>query len=185
MTKRGAPMLRLSKLSDYGTVIMAHMAREPARSYSASELAEAVSLGRPTVTKLLKLLAHEQLLVSQRGAKGGYTLARTPAEISIAQIIDAVDGRFGVTECSASAGLCTQETVCGVRANWQRINRVIRDTLASVTLGELAGPPLAFGDGQPRHMPQACVHVVTCAPPRTAVIQETAPCPVKPLISTN
>lgn len=173
-------MLRLSKLSDYGTVIMAHMAREPARSYSASELAEAVSLGRPTVTKLLKLLAREQLLVSQRGAKGGYMLARTPAEISIAQIIDAVDGHFGVTECSASTGLCTQETVCGVRANWQHINRVIRDTLASVTLGEFAGPLLTRGNGLPSHAPQARVHVVTGVSRRSAATQEAAPCPVKP-----
>jgi FeS assembly SUF system regulator len=178
-------MLRLSKLSDYGTVIMAHMAREPARSYSAGELAEAVSLARPTVTKLLKLLAREQLLVSQRGAKGGYMLARTPEEISIAQIIDAVDGRFGMTECCSSAGLCVQETVCSVRANWQRINRVIRDTLASVTLGEFAGPRITLGNDLPSCAPQARVHVLTGVSRRSAVSQETSPCPGKPLISTN
>jgi FeS assembly SUF system regulator len=133
-------MLRLSKLGDYGTVIMAHLAREPQRVFSAAEVAAGVAVGVPTVSKLLKILAREGLLVSQRGAKGGYALARSPAEISIAQIIDAVEGPIGMTECSVIAGLCVQEPGCAVRANWLRINRVVRSALDAVSLSEFATP---------------------------------------------
>lgn len=133
-------MLRLSKLSDYGTVIMAHMARDPARLYSASEIDAALGVGLATVTKLLKMFLREGLLVSQRGVHGGYALARAPTSISLAQIIDAVEGPLGMTECCVTAGLCGQEPGCAVRGNWQRINRVIRDALEGVSLAEFAQP---------------------------------------------
>lgn len=133
-------MLRLSKLGDYGTVIMAHMAREPSRVFSAAEVAAAVGVGLPTVSKLLKMLGRSGLLVSHRGTKGGYTLARPPSEISIAQIIDAVEGTVGMTECSVRAGLCAQESGCRARGSWLRINQVIRSALEGVRLAEFAQP---------------------------------------------
>jgi FeS assembly SUF system regulator len=133
-------MLRLSKLTDYGTVIMAVMAREPARVFSASELAGATGVAGPTVSKILKTLTHEQLLQSLRGTKGGYLLARAPAEISIAQVIDALEGPLGVTECSVMAGLCLQEARCPARANWMRVNQVIRQALDQVSLADMALP---------------------------------------------
>ncbi|HRP97579.1 MAG TPA: SUF system Fe-S cluster assembly regulator [Rhodocyclaceae bacterium] len=173
-------MLRLSKLGDYGTVVMAHMARAPERTYSASELAAAVSLGRPTVTKLLKLLAHEKLVVSQRGAKGGYTLARTPAEISIAQIVDAVEGRIGVTECSVEAGLCAQEATCMSRGSWLRINRVIRDALSAVTLDAFAGRGAASDAGVPMRARAVPVEVLADETSRSATFREAAQCQLKP-----
>lgn len=133
-------MLRLSKLGDYGTVIMAHMAREPLRVFSAPEIAAAIGVSLPTVSKLLKLLARDGLLISHRGTKGGYTLARSPDEISIVQIIDAVEGRIGMTECSVTAGLCAQESRCMARGSWLRINQVVRSALEGVRLAEFAQP---------------------------------------------
>lgn len=133
-------MLRLSKLGDYGTVIMAHMAREPLRRFSAAEIATGVGVGLPTVSKLLKRLARDGLLLAHRGSKGGYVLARSPSEISIAQVIDAAEGVIGMTECSATLGLCAQESQCRVRGSWLRINQVVRAVLEEVRLAEFAQP---------------------------------------------
>jgi FeS assembly SUF system regulator len=133
-------MLRLSKLTDYGTVIMTHMARQPARVYSAAEVATAVGVTVPTASKILKTLARENLLQSLRGAHGGYLLSRPPDEISIAQVIDAMEGPVGVTECSAALGLCAQEGSCSLQANWQRVNQIIRRVLSDLTLADMAQP---------------------------------------------
>jgi FeS assembly SUF system regulator len=133
-------MLRLSKLTDYGTVAMAHIAREPDRIHAAAELAAVIGVAVPTVSKILKMLSGGNLLQSVRGPKGGYRLSRPAGEISVAQVIDAMEGPIGVTECSAIAGLCAQEGSCTVRANWQRINRVIHDALVQMTLADLARP---------------------------------------------
>ncbi len=133
-------MLRLSKLTDYGTVIMTHMARQPERVCSAAEVATAIGVTVPTASKILKTLARATLLQSLRGAHGGYLLSRPPAEISIAQVIDAMEGPVGVTECSALAGLCAQEGSCSLRANWQRVNQVIRHVLSDLTLADMAQP---------------------------------------------
>lgn len=133
-------MLRLSKLTDYGTVIMTHMARKPERTYSAAELSAVIGVGLPTASKILKMLAREKLLVSARGAKGGYTLARPPGEISLAQVIDAMEGPVGMTECSVVVGLCLQERSCSIRANWRRINDVIKHALNDVTLADMTQP---------------------------------------------
>jgi FeS assembly SUF system regulator len=135
-------MLRLSKLTDYGTVAMAHLARHPDRIHAAAELATAIGVAVPTASKILKMLARADLLRSVRGAKGGYMLSRPAGEISIAEVIDAMEGPIGVTECSALPGLCAQERSCSIRGHWQRINRVIRDSLDQMTLAELAQPAL-------------------------------------------
>jgi FeS assembly SUF system regulator len=133
-------MLRVSKLADYGTVVMAFMAREPHAIHSAAEMATRIGLTPPTVSKILKTLARNGLVVSLRGAKGGYRLPCPPAEISIAQIIGAMDGPFGMTECSAMPGLCAQESGCTVRANWQTINQIVLDALSRVTLEQMMKP---------------------------------------------
>ena len=133
-------MLRLSKLTDYGTVVLAEMARQPARRHSAAELASALHLAAPTVSKLLKQFARGGLVKSQRGAKGGYSLARPPEEITAVQIIDAIEGPVAITQCSMSHSRCGIEAVCGVGHNWQRISLAIRDALRGVTLAQLARP---------------------------------------------
>jgi FeS assembly SUF system regulator len=133
-------MLRVSKLADYGTVVMASMAREPARLHSAAEVASRLGLATPTVSKILKTLAKSGLVTSSRGAHGGYRLHGAPADISIAQIIDAMDGPIGMTECSTTPGICTQEAACSVRASWRSINEIVLDALSRVTLEQMARP---------------------------------------------
>ncbi len=130
-------MLRLSKLADYGSQVMAYMARENA-VHSANEVASATGISVPTASKILKMLAKGNLLISVRGAKGGYALSRSPCEISVAEIIDAMDGPISITECSTSA--CIQESVCATRSNWQGINNLIREALEKVTLAEMTEP---------------------------------------------
>src|SRR3546814_4957223 len=110
----GTPhMLRVSKIIDYGTLVLTHMARCPQRLFSAADLAATLGLGQPVVSKVLKELSHHDLVKSSRGAKGGYVLSRAPEQISIAQIIDALEEQpFGLTECSATPGACSIEADC-------------------------------------------------------------------------
>lgn len=134
-------MLRLTKLTDYGTVMMSCMARETGRVFAATELAAASRVGLPTASKILKRLVAAELLRSVRGAKGGYRLARSAGEISLAQVITALEGPLGLTECSAGAGLCAQEGSCAIRPNWQAIDGVLRRVLEQTSLADLARPP--------------------------------------------
>lgn len=130
-------MLRLSKLADYATIIMSRMARQPDEAYSATRLAEALDVPQPTVAKLLKLLARAGLLTSVRGGKGGYLLARSAAKISLADVITAIDGPPGLTECITSPGACSIEASCGMKRSWSAINQVVVGALASVSLDQI------------------------------------------------
>lgn len=141
-------MLKLSKLADYATVLMTLVAREPQRLHSGLELAERSRLPAPTVAKLLKSLARGGLLQSLRGAHGGYRLARAPEHISVADIIAALEGPIGVTECATHPGGCTLESGCSTRANWRLINVAIRQALEAVSLAQMAAPPPAARDGE-------------------------------------
>jgi len=135
-------MIRLSRISDYGIVLMAHLAGfEDDQPHNAREIASEAGLPLPVVSKILKGLAREGLLVSHRGAKGGYGLARPPEQITADEMIEALEGPIGLTECAVHPGECAQESSCGVREPWQRINAVIRAALTGVTLADLAQPP--------------------------------------------
>lgn len=133
-------MLRLSKLTDYATVVMTRLAQAPADLHSAQSLADRTLVEVPTVSKVLKKLARAGLVESQRGAQGGYRLARPAAEITVAEIIAALEGPLGMTECSIHEGLCSQEPVCSVRRNWRKISRAIVAALDEVTLADMAEP---------------------------------------------
>lgn len=133
-------MLKLSKMADYGTVVMTAMVPEPQTSRSSSEIALAIRVPAPTVSKILKILARNGLVLSLRGVKGGYRLARPAEQISVADIIHAMDGPIGMTECSITPGLCQQESDCAVRANWQRINDAVVGVLKNITLAEMLAP---------------------------------------------
>jgi len=133
-------MLRLSKMTDYGTVVLAQMAHRPEAVHTAADLAEATHINLPTVSKLLKLLTKDGLLASQRGARGGYAFARSPTEISAADIINAIEGGMGITECAGDHSQCSIEAHCDIGGAWQRINLAIQDALKSVSLAELARP---------------------------------------------
>ena len=133
-------MLRVTKLTDYASVVLTVLASDPAAVLSASELAERAGLEVPTVAKLLKPLAQAGLVEGFRGANGGYKLARDAADISLVEIVEAMEGPLGMTECSVHAGQCGIEDSCGVRANWRRINDVVADALGGVSLAQMLGP---------------------------------------------
>jgi len=132
-------MFRLNKLTDYGIVLMTSIAQHP-ELQNARDLAAASQLPLPTVSKLLKELSHNGLLVSHRGAKGGYSLSRGPNQISVAEIIGALEGPIGFTECSVAAGSCDLEPSCLVRRNSKVISLALLGALENLTLGDLMQP---------------------------------------------
>ena len=136
-------MLRISKLTDYATLLLTHMARAPQQVYSARGLAEQAALPLPVAAKLLKLLAREGLLVSQRGAAGGYVLSRAPQRISMAQILAAVEGPLAVTECALGRGVCEMEKGCATRPHWQLIGHALQVALEAVNLADMVAPKAA------------------------------------------
>jgi FeS assembly SUF system regulator len=132
-------VLRISKMTDYATVILAQLAGDEAARRTAVELAEATGIGVPTTSKVLKELQRAGLVASTRGARGGYALARPAAAISAADIIDAVEGPVGLTECASHPGQCDLEASCRVGRSWQRVNVAIRRALGDVKLTQLTG----------------------------------------------
>jgi FeS assembly SUF system regulator len=132
-------MLRIGKLTDYGTVVLAMLAQEPERHRAAGELAEKTRLSRPTVSKVLKELQRSGMVISSLGAHGGYRLARRPELITAAQILDAFEGPLALTECSSASSHCSIERQCRVGGAWQRVNAAIRRALEDLTLHQLAG----------------------------------------------
>ena len=130
-------MLRISKLTDYGTVVLAHLASRDDDLVSAADVAGATGLAPPTVSKLLKALGRAGLVQSTRGAHGGYRLARAASEITAADVIDALEGPVSITECSSSDSHCEHEGNCSVGGAWQQINVAIRRALDDVSLVDL------------------------------------------------
>ena len=133
-------MLRISKLTDYGTVVMTELARNPRGVVSATDLASRLDITPATVSKLLKLLSKGKLVHSYRGSEGGYQLAQLPEDISVAAIIDVIEGPIALTECAEPVHCCSKEGECGVSGNWQLINRAVREALESVSLAEMVRP---------------------------------------------
>lgn len=149
-------MIRLSKLADYGIVIMTQLARNAVSTdrspQSAHRLADETSIPQPMASKILKLLAQADLATSRRGASGGYELARGAEAITMADIIEALDGPIAITECVDDVGAgCGIELLCPARTNWQRINGAIREALHGISLDEMTGQiPEAFLLGRER-----------------------------------
>lgn len=139
-------MIRLGKLTDYGLVLMTYMARHPTCNpgqslHTARDLAIESRLPLPTVSKVLKELLQSGLLISHRGIKGGYSLAREAREISVAEIIAALEGPVALTECSTEiSGLCNLEPCCPIKHNQQIISEVVRGALGQLTLSDLIHP---------------------------------------------
>ena len=151
-------MIKLSKLADYGIVVMTHLARAGGRTQASTQaIAQATQIPSPMAGKVLKVLARGGLLRSQRGVRGGYELARPAASITVADIIEVLDGPIALTECvDEGGGDCDLEALCPARVNWQRINAAIRDALAGVTLAEMTdGIPAAFLSPEERRLMHA------------------------------
>jgi len=132
-------MLRISRLTDYATVILASLAEQPERVQTATAVAEATHLALPTVSKLLKQLQRTKLVISTRGTHGGYQLARPATEITAAHILDALEGPVALTDCASARSQCGIEGTCRVGRAWQKVNIAIRRSLHEVTLAQLAG----------------------------------------------
>jgi FeS assembly SUF system regulator len=134
-------MVRLGKLTDYGLVLMTCMARGADPLRTARDLAAESKLPLSTVSKILKGLLHNGLLISHRGIKGGYLLARQPREINVLEIIAAIEGPMALTECSTDVtGMCDIESCCPIKNNQRVINQAVRAVLGKVTLSDLIQP---------------------------------------------
>ena len=133
-------MLRISKLTDYSTVILGEMARSDQATFTTAELASATGIAQPTVSKVLKLLGKSSIVFSTRGTHGGYRLANKPELISVARIISAMEGPIGITECCTTSETCEQLTHCHISGNWGVINRAIEKTLQTISLADLVSP---------------------------------------------
>jgi FeS assembly SUF system regulator len=139
-------MLRLSNLADYGVVVMTAAARAAAdgRLVSAAQVAGATGIPAPTVAKLMGQLGRAGLLASQRGVAGGFALARAPDAISLADIVEAIDGPIALTHCGTMDHECQLSGQCAVRPHWAPVNRAVKAALADVSLAELAPQPRIF-----------------------------------------
>ena len=136
-------MFRMSKMTDYGLVLLTELARDEGTTRTARELAEATRVPLPSVSKVLKGLQGAGVLVSHRGATGGYGLSRPAAAIPLTQIISALEGPVAITECVQHTGsepACELESVCRVRGHWRVINQAIQDALGRLTLADLCAP---------------------------------------------
>jgi len=133
-------MLRISKMTDYAIMVMVELHAFRGEVLSAQALAECSGLELPTVSKVLKLLVKAGLVASYRGPSGGYSMEMNAHDISVAEIIAAIEGPIAMTECSVEEGLCAQEALCGLRGNWQRISVAVAKAMEGVSLADMAQP---------------------------------------------
>ena len=135
-------MLRLSKKADYALIAMKHLAQKHrATSTCAREIAEQYDIPLELMAKVLQRLVRSRLLVSTQGTRGGYTLGRASSSISVADVIEAIDGPFTVTACSTDKHDCEQYSKCSVRDPLWQIRERIAVTLGTVTLADMAAEP--------------------------------------------
>lgn len=135
-------MFRLSRLTDYGFVVLSQMASSVGKTVTAPELAEGTALPLPTVAKTLKLLAKAGVIVSHRGVGGGYALEREPEDVSVSEIITALDGPVALTACVEGAeGSCDVESLCPMRGHWDPINMAVKTALDAVSLADIVANP--------------------------------------------
>jgi FeS assembly SUF system regulator len=131
--------MRLTHLADYAVVLMTAAARrEPRARLSATDLSLDTGVPLPTAQKLMQQLASAGLLVGHRGAGGGYALARPVAEISLADIVEAVEGPFSMTMCSEGRTDCALDAHCRVKPHMGIVGDKVRGALGAVSLQELA-----------------------------------------------
>lgn len=130
-------MLKISKLTDYSTVVMAYLAQFPEKMHNAKDITTQTHIALPTVSKILKALTKSGLLLSHRGAHGGYSLANEAIKITIADIITAMEGKPGLTECSHNNTLCALQPTCAISGNWQTISSIVYKTLEKISLQDM------------------------------------------------
>jgi len=136
-------MLRISKLADYGTVVMVYLAQNPHKLCNARDIAHRTHLAVPTVSKILKHLTASNLLDSVRGVAGGYRLRKHAKDITVVDILHALDAQRGIIECHTQPQDCSLSHVCQIQTNWRIISQAIESALTSVSLESLAQPVLS------------------------------------------
>jgi len=129
-------MLRITKITDYGFILLAYMAAQDQDSlHNAKDLSASIDIPLPTVSKVLKILTQGGILKSHQGSKGGYSLARLADEISAAEVIEAIEGPVALTDCSTADG-CDRN--CPVSPRWKQVNNAVIGALQGLTLSDMA-----------------------------------------------
>jgi FeS assembly SUF system regulator len=127
-------MLKISRLADYGTVLMHALTKNESSKLNAKQLADSSRVPLPTVSKLLKQLCEAGLVESERGVQGGYRLSRSPEHISVSDVISAIDGGIALTDCALSETTCSLIDHCELRGNWQYINEQVSHLLSQISI---------------------------------------------------
>lgn len=134
-------MIKISKLADYGVVVMAELAGNTHVRMTAANIAGHTKLPEPTVAKVLKILARHNLVSSLRGPSGGYQLTGSPDNITVRQIIGALDGPVALTACVGETDQsCELAECCGVFGRWDSVNMAVKNALDGITLADMMGP---------------------------------------------
>ncbi|MFK7866982.1 MAG: SUF system Fe-S cluster assembly regulator [Alphaproteobacteria bacterium] len=134
-------MFRLSKMTDYAVIVLALMSKEHGAIFTAPDISVKTSLPQPAVAKLLKALARAQVIQSKRGAQGGYILERRPHNITIAEVIVAMDGPVSLTACvDNSEDQCHAASLCPMSGRWQVLNNAVEQAIISVSLAQIITP---------------------------------------------
>jgi FeS assembly SUF system regulator len=137
-------MIILSKLADYGVIMATHLAEAAPAQVNTAHLAAATRLPPATVAKVLKLLARAGIVAAERGASGGYRLARPAHAISVAEVVAAIDGAWAMTQCTSTIGPCERLDYCPTRPHWHRINQAVEQALGAIMIDEMGTkPPVA------------------------------------------
>lgn len=129
-------MLRITKIADYGFILLVHMSKQdPALLHNAKDLSATIGIPLPTVSKVLKILTQGGILKSHQGSKGGYSLIRPAAQITAVEILEAVEGPVAITDCSSVEG-CDRN--CQVSNSWQKVNVTVVQALKNLSLADMA-----------------------------------------------
>lgn len=132
------PMLRIGKMSDYALLLTNHLAGTTDGLCTTDDIVNASRLPLATVRKLLKKLVDARIVISQRGIRGGYRLAREPRDITVAEVISAIEGPIALTECSQQQGDCSLAADCELRQNWNYVNQMVTTLFTNINLAQMA-----------------------------------------------
>lgn len=133
-------MLKISKLTDYATWIIHSLSQQTASPRSALQISTEIKLPLPTVSKILKSMTQAGLIKSARGVEGGYCLDKDLREISLRQLMDAIEGPFALTACNKENHVCGKEGICYLRHSWRIVHEKVRALLEGITIAEMIAP---------------------------------------------
>jgi len=133
-------MLRITKMTDYAVLILANLVLHDNKLLTAKEIASETHISLPTTQKILKKLNRKNLVISKQGASGGYSLDPETKKLSVATLLEKLDGDLSITQCSSNDDQCEVEDFCNIGNAWQMINQRVQWALNDITLGDLIHP---------------------------------------------